>query len=255
MQGAARALFVPLSLAVGFAMIASYILSSTFVPILSVWLLRRQQAEGGRRSRGQRDYARVWPASRRGVLVRLRWLARAGLPRCSRRAASVRRRPATRHRDLPAGRCGAVSVPPEGTHRHAHRADRSDHAGSAAVHRRTRFAQRAEKSTSASATSGVVHSAYPINTVYLWMGGPEESVIRVALKPGKVRIEDSEGPAAREAARSPAEMDRRQVASAKACPRHWPNSRVADLRLVVRAGRHRQRGDELRLALADRGAW
>ena len=31
--GAARALFVPLSLAVGFAMIASYILSSTFVPV------------------------------------------------------------------------------------------------------------------------------------------------------------------------------------------------------------------------------
>jgi multidrug efflux pump subunit AcrB len=35
MQGAARALFVPLSLAVGFAMIASYILSSTFVPVVS----------------------------------------------------------------------------------------------------------------------------------------------------------------------------------------------------------------------------
>src|SRR5207248_2448936 len=36
MQGAARALFVPLSLAVGFAMIASYLLSSTFVPVVSV---------------------------------------------------------------------------------------------------------------------------------------------------------------------------------------------------------------------------
>src|SRR5262249_6988238 len=40
MQGAARALFVPLSLAVGFAMVTSYFLSSTFVPVLSVWLLR-----------------------------------------------------------------------------------------------------------------------------------------------------------------------------------------------------------------------
>src|SRR5262249_8885680 len=37
---------------------------------------------------------------------------------------------------------------------------------------------------------GVVASSYPINTVYLWMGGPEESVMRVALKPGRVRIED-----------------------------------------------------------------
>ena len=33
-----RALFVPLSLAVGFAMITSYLLSSTLVPVLSVWL-------------------------------------------------------------------------------------------------------------------------------------------------------------------------------------------------------------------------
>ena len=40
MEGAARSLFVPLSLAVGFSMLASYILSSTFVPVMSVWLLR-----------------------------------------------------------------------------------------------------------------------------------------------------------------------------------------------------------------------
>src|SRR5688500_1936323 len=42
MQGAARSLFVPLSLAVGFAMAASYVLSSTFVPVLCIWLLKRQ---------------------------------------------------------------------------------------------------------------------------------------------------------------------------------------------------------------------
>ncbi len=35
-----RSLFVPLSLAVGFAMITSYLLSSTLVPVLAVWLLR-----------------------------------------------------------------------------------------------------------------------------------------------------------------------------------------------------------------------
>jgi multidrug efflux pump subunit AcrB len=40
MEGAARELFVPLSLAVGYAMIASYLLSSTFVPVMSVWLLK-----------------------------------------------------------------------------------------------------------------------------------------------------------------------------------------------------------------------
>src|SRR5208282_2433522 len=35
-----REMFVPLSLAVGFSMMTSYFLSSTFVPVLSVWLLR-----------------------------------------------------------------------------------------------------------------------------------------------------------------------------------------------------------------------
>src|SRR6266568_2780774 len=40
MVGAAKAMFLPLSLAVGFSMVASYLLSSTLVPILSVWVLR-----------------------------------------------------------------------------------------------------------------------------------------------------------------------------------------------------------------------
>ena len=44
MEGAAREMFVPLSLAVGFSMITSYILSSTFVPVASVWLLRHYHA-------------------------------------------------------------------------------------------------------------------------------------------------------------------------------------------------------------------
>ena len=35
-----RSLFMPLTLAVGFAMIASYLLSSTLVPVLTVWLVR-----------------------------------------------------------------------------------------------------------------------------------------------------------------------------------------------------------------------
>jgi multidrug efflux pump subunit AcrB len=39
MTGAARSLFVPLSLAVGFSMVASYLLSSTFVPVVSIWAL------------------------------------------------------------------------------------------------------------------------------------------------------------------------------------------------------------------------
>src|SRR5882724_4291305 len=40
MSGVGRQLFVPLSLAVGFAMISSFVLSSTLVPVLATWMLR-----------------------------------------------------------------------------------------------------------------------------------------------------------------------------------------------------------------------
>src|SRR5258706_11942044 len=42
MSGVPRAMFLPLSLAVGFAMIASFILSQTLVPVISNWLLRTE---------------------------------------------------------------------------------------------------------------------------------------------------------------------------------------------------------------------
>src|SRR5262249_32809625 len=73
--GAARALFVPLALAVGFSMVTSYILSSTFVPVLSVWLLRHQHPDAARRNgwfsmtRLQGGYA--WLL---GGLLRVRWV-------------------------------------------------------------------------------------------------------------------------------------------------------------------------------------
>src|SRR3981189_896115 len=44
MTGAAPNLLGPLALAVGFSMVGSYLLSSTFVPVLSVWVLRNPGA-------------------------------------------------------------------------------------------------------------------------------------------------------------------------------------------------------------------
>jgi multidrug efflux pump subunit AcrB len=50
MKGIGRQLFVPLSLAVGFAMISSYFLSSSLVPVFSTWLMkeshRGEETEG-----------------------------------------------------------------------------------------------------------------------------------------------------------------------------------------------------------------
>src|SRR5207249_10934596 len=57
MVGAAKAMFLPLSLSVGFSMVASYLLSSTLVPILSVWVLRghEEAAAGQPKVEGQFD--------------------------------------------------------------------------------------------------------------------------------------------------------------------------------------------------------
>src|SRR2546422_4503620 len=41
MSGVAKQLFVPLSLAVAFSMISSYLLSSSLVPVFSTWLMRQ----------------------------------------------------------------------------------------------------------------------------------------------------------------------------------------------------------------------
>ncbi len=45
MEGAARGLFVPLAFAVGFAMITAFVLSTTFIPVLSIWLVRLRRTE------------------------------------------------------------------------------------------------------------------------------------------------------------------------------------------------------------------
>src|SRR5882724_6791732 len=79
MEGAARALFVPLSLAVGFSMVTSYFLSSTFVPVMSVWLLRHVHvAQGG--SPGRFSFERFRGGYERALraIMRLRWLMIGG---------------------------------------------------------------------------------------------------------------------------------------------------------------------------------
>ncbi|MGC9259118.1 MAG: efflux RND transporter permease subunit [Phycisphaerae bacterium] len=76
MQGAPRALFIPLSLSVAFAMGASYLLSSTLVPMLSIWMLGEQKPHAphaGKYSFAafQRRYKRVVQALTAGRIVLL----------------------------------------------------------------------------------------------------------------------------------------------------------------------------------------
>ena len=75
MEDPLRSLFMPLTLAVGFAMISSYLLSSTFVPIMSVYLLKHKGRHGeARRARPVRPVHRRSITSVVDWFVRLRWL-------------------------------------------------------------------------------------------------------------------------------------------------------------------------------------
>jgi multidrug efflux pump subunit AcrB len=191
MQGPVRALFVPLSLAVGFAMIASYLLSSTFVPIMSVWLLRKHHRDAAHTDTPAPSPTRQGELARRfsgllGLTTRWRWtvvsayLVLAGL-----------------FIVLAGGQLGREIFPPVDAGQFQFRlrapAGTRIEQTEAITQEALEFIKKEvgpENVAISLGYVGVVPSSYPINGVYLWMGGPEESVMRVALKPGVARIEE-----------------------------------------------------------------
>lgn len=187
MKGAARALFVPLSLAVGFAMIASYVLSSTFVPVLSTWLLRRKHHEGnGRHPVSAFDRFRDRYGTFSASVVRSRWMV-VGAYLTATALLIVALSPFVGLEIFPrvdSGRFQLRLKAPTGTRIEV-------------TERLVKDALRAVKEEAggeAVAISvgyvGLVPSSYPINAIHLWTGGPEEAVLRVALHEGSgVNIE------------------------------------------------------------------
>jgi multidrug efflux pump subunit AcrB len=180
MEGAAGAMFLPLSLAVGFAMVGSYVLSSTLVPILSVWLLRgHEHAAAGAPSaeaafaRFQRRYAAL-----AGGVVRLRWLGVTGYVLASALVIGwVGARLGTEI--FPKVDTGQLQVrlrAPTGT-----RVDGTEQIALRALDIISDQVGR-DKVDITLAFLGVHAPNYPINLIYLWNGGPEEGVLQVQLK-------------------------------------------------------------------------
>ena len=177
MVGAAKALFVPLALAVGFSMVASFILSSTLVPVLSVWFLRGHAGEVHDASfigRMQRAYA--------GLLARvvaLRWpLVLAYLIVTGAAVWFI------------GGRLGTEIFPKADTGQFAlrFRAPSGTQVGISekiAQQILTTIAREAGGADKVEVTIGMVgvhNSSYPVNLVHLWNGGPEEGWLAVQLK-------------------------------------------------------------------------
>jgi multidrug efflux pump subunit AcrB len=182
MVGAARAMFLPLSLAVGFAVVGSYLLSSTLVPIVSVCLLRGHEhaaagaprAEGGL-ARSRRRYSELVAS-----VVRARWLAAAAYVVAMALLIVLLAR-GLGTEIFPKVDTGQLQVrlrAPTGTS-----VDGTEQIALKALDI-VKNEVGADNVAITLAFLGVHAPSYPINLIYLWNGGSEEGVLQVQLKPG-----------------------------------------------------------------------
>ena len=182
MVGAAKALFTPLALAVGFSMIASFLLSSTLVPVLSVWFLRRHPVPVS--STSTSDFKLARSAGLYAALVRpfiaARWhvlpiyLAAAfGLVAVFGPRLGLEIFPQVDSGQLAIRFRGAAGTKVEKTE--------------AVAKQILDVINREAGAANVALTIGLVGvhaSNYPVNLIYLFNTGPEEGWLAVQLKPG-----------------------------------------------------------------------
>jgi multidrug efflux pump subunit AcrB len=207
MEGAVRNMFVPLALAVSFSMITSYLLSSMFVPVVSVWLLRHAGQGHGREATPGPEATPVLStqysvlSTRRPTLlgkleasyarllewvVRHRWRLVGGYLAASAVVLLV-----------VGSRLGTEIFPRVDTGQFQLRLRA---ATGTRIERTEEIARKAldlineTAGGKVEATVGFVGQTSPNasnQAIYLWTSGPEEAVLRVALRHGSgVRVED-----------------------------------------------------------------
>ena len=183
MVGVGRQLFVPLSLAVAFSMIASYILSSTLVPVFSTWLMKEGHRGEGRE--GFFGWLRSLYERYLKLVLRLRWplvivylavaigLVWILLPRMGTELFPDANAPLMRIR-LRA---------PTGT-----RIEETERI----VLRALDVINKEIGPGNVEITSdflGIIPSSYPVDLIHLFTSGPQEAIIQVAVKPSTPRGE------------------------------------------------------------------
>lgn len=173
MTGVARQLFVPLSLAVGFAMLASYLLSSTLVPILSVWWLRGSGHEATFYERMKAWY-RAWLGSGtrwRVPLIAVYLLVTVAVVVMTGPRLGLEIFPSARSTQLQVRLRAATGTRLERTEVIALQAMHiiREEVGPANVDITTSFV-------------GVPTPNYPVNSIYLFTSGQHEAILGVSLK-------------------------------------------------------------------------
>jgi multidrug efflux pump subunit AcrB len=181
MTGVTKSLFVPLSLAVAFAMVASFLLSSSLLPVLFLWTHREDGGGARGPQAGGWNFDRVrnsWAGSL-DRLSPLRWavvaLYLAGVaailgllgPRVGRELfPHVTGRQFRLRFDAPTGTRAEETAQRVGS-----------------VLQEIQSAAGAGNVDISLGYVGTQGASYPINTVFLWTSGPHEAVMNVALRP------------------------------------------------------------------------
>jgi multidrug efflux pump subunit AcrB len=177
MSGVPKGMFKPLSLSVGFSLIASYLLSLTFIPVIANWILKNQEERSIEKDINRFDKFRLrykenleTRMKRSKTITSFYLIISAGLlillfyfigteifPKVDAGQAQVRLR-------MPVGT----------------RIERTE----TATQKLLALADSITggKIEISSAFIGTQPSSYPINTVYLWTSGPQEAVIKINLK-------------------------------------------------------------------------
>lgn len=179
MTGVPGSMFLPLSLAVGFAMIASFLLSQTLVPVFSHWFLKDRMPEGAAGAARRFDRFRMrYKHWLEGFVERSSWatpiylLLAFGLLAAGFMLLGTEIFPKT-----DAGQAQVRLRLPAGT-----RVERTETATQQLLH-------LADSITNghieiSSAFVGVQPSSYPVNLIHLWTSGPHESVVKIKLQEG-----------------------------------------------------------------------
>jgi multidrug efflux pump subunit AcrB len=175
MSGVPRGMFMPMAMAVGFAMIASFILSMTFVPVMAVWMMKHVSPELHAASKFNRFRSKyltlLGKLSSRATLALSTFflivlMALAGtffitgvdiFPKTDAGQAQVRLRLK------------------EGT-----RLERTEEATQKLLQIAGDIVGK-ENIAISSAFVGTQPSSYPVNLIHLWTSGPHESVTKINL--------------------------------------------------------------------------
>lgn len=176
MEGAARALFLPLALAVGFSMLASFALSSTLLPILAIWWLRKEPAEAPAFFRRlQENYGRVLAQ----VIRRPKTVVFASITVAVALVAWLG--PQLGREIFPPAANGQLQVrlrAPAGT-----KLDRTEQLATQALEV-IRSELGPENIGTTLGLVGVHAPNYPVNLIHAWNSGTDEATLQIQLKAG-----------------------------------------------------------------------